>query len=78
MLGLEAHHPRLRNMYCVAVGLKLMFKDRIIFKDRGERRLVLLNAFLIFNFQTSLSGLNHLNSTYMTSTEILANKMFYL
>jgi len=39
-------------------------KDRMVYEERGERRLILLSYVLVFNFRTSLVGLNQLLHTY--------------
>ena len=40
-------------------------KDRLIYEERGERRLILELALLLFNYRTNKVGLNQIRNTYM-------------
>lgn len=51
-------------------------KDRLIFEVRGERRLILVSSVLLFNFRTSVVGLNQLLHVYMPHLSPEANSLF--
>ena len=40
-------------------------KDRLLYEERGERKLILWCMVLLFNFRTRLVGINQILSTYM-------------
>jgi len=51
-------------------------KDRMIYEEKGERRLVLLSLILMLNFRTSLVGLHQLLHTYAPHLSPEANAIF--
>ena len=59
MRGFQGSFPRL--------------KDRFIYEERGERKLMLWATVLMFNLRTRLVGLNQILSTYMPNFSIEAN-----
>lgn len=40
-------------------------KDRMVYEDRGERKLVILTTVLLFNLRSSLVGINQILSSFM-------------
>lgn len=52
--------------------------DRIVYEERGERRLVLLSIVYLFNFRTSTVGLNQLLSVYMPWLDRDAEALFHV
>lgn len=48
-------------------------KDRFIYEEKGERKLVLLSTILLFNLRTSLVGINQILSSFMPHMGIEAN-----
>jgi predicted component of type VI protein secretion system len=63
MLGLQGAFPHL--------------KDRILYEERGERRIMLELYVLLFNYRASTVGLNQIQSTYMPHLERSANKFMW-
>lgn len=48
-------------------------KDRFKYEMNGERKVMLWEAMLLFNFRTRLVGLNKIKSTYMPHLSVEAN-----
>jgi hypothetical protein len=59
MRALQASFPRL--------------KDRLIYEDRGERRLIMNLIVLLYNFRASVVGLNQIQSSFMPWLQRSAN-----
>ncbi|KAG9404967.1 hypothetical protein AC1031_004065 [Aphanomyces cochlioides] len=53
-------------------------KDRLVYEERGERRLILNMMVLLFNFRTRLVGINQIQSTYMPYLSKEANTFINL
>lgn len=49
------------------------FKDRLVYEENGERKLILLTTVLLFNLRTALVGVNQLLNSYMPSLSTDAN-----
>jgi hypothetical protein len=60
MRGLQGSFPRL--------------KDRIMYEERGERRLILELVVLLYNFRASVVGMNQIQSVFMPWLEKNANQ----
>ena len=60
MLALQASSPRL--------------KDRFVYKERGERRIVLKMMVLLYNMWAQMVGINQIYNTYMPHLMRDANK----
>ncbi len=50
-------------------------KDRILYEERGERKLLLLSLFLIYNIRTRMVGINQILNVYMPYLNRNANAM---
>lgn len=50
-------------------------KDRISYEERGERKLLLLSLFLIYNLRTQMVGINQILNYYMPYLNRNANSM---
>ena len=51
-------------------------KDRMIYEQRGERKVILQMIMLLFNYRTRLVGLNQILTTYMPSTAFFFQSLF--
>jgi hypothetical protein len=60
MLSIQASFPRL--------------KDRFIYEERGERRLVMKMFVLLYNMRARMVGINQIRNTYMTHLNRNANE----
>jgi DDE superfamily endonuclease len=60
MRGLQASFPRL--------------KDRMVWEEKGERRLILEMIVRLYNYRASVVGLNQIQSVFMPSLERSANR----
>jgi hypothetical protein len=60
MRGLQGSFPRL--------------KDRIMYEERGERRLILELVVLLYNYRASVVGMNQIQSVFMPWLEKNANQ----
>jgi hypothetical protein len=61
MRGLQGSFPRL--------------KDRLIYEERGERRIILEMLVLLYNYRASTVGINQIQSTYMPYLARSANDL---
>ena len=59
MRGLQGSFPRL--------------KDRLIYEERGERKIILHLIVLLYNFRASTVGINQIQSSFMPHLERSAN-----
>ena len=55
MRGLQGSFPRL--------------KDRLVYEERGERKIILHLIVLLYNFRSSMVGINQIQSTFMPHLE---------
>lgn len=62
MRTLQASFPRIR--------------DRFIYEERGERRLVMEMCFLLYNLRARRVGINQIRSVYMSALNMQANDVF--
>ena len=60
MRGLQGSFPRL--------------KDRIMFEDRGERKLIIQSIILLYNFRASTVGQNQIRTTFCSALARSANQ----
>jgi hypothetical protein len=60
MRGLQGSFPRL--------------KDRLLYEERGERRIILEMVVLLYNYRASTVGMNQIQSTFMPYLERSANQ----
>ena len=60
MLSIQASFPRI--------------KDRFIYEERGERRLVMKMFVLLYNMRARMVGINQIRNTYMTHLNCNANE----
>ena len=49
-------------------------KDRFIYEERGERRIVLKMFVLLYNMQAQMVGIDQIRNVYMSNLERDANK----
>lgn len=54
------------------------FKYRFSFELRGDRRLTLISVILLFNFRTSLIGINQLLTAYIPELNSECTDIFHL
>lgn len=59
----------MRSFKCIFLRLK----DRIIYEENGEGKLILLTKVLLFNLRSKLVGVNQILNTYMPNLGIDAN-----
>jgi hypothetical protein len=52
-------------------------KDRLLYEERGERRIILEMIVLLYNFRASTVGMNQIQSTFMPHLERSANKFVF-
>jgi hypothetical protein len=62
MRGLQSSFPRL--------------KDRLIYEEYGERRVILKVLILLYNLRARKVGINQIKNTYMPALELDANELF--
>jgi DDE superfamily endonuclease len=62
MRALQASFPRL--------------KDRLIYEEKGERKMILKMLILLYNFRARRVGINQILSTYMPHLQANANMQF--
>lgn len=55
-----------------------VLKDRIMYEERGERKIVLWCIVLLFNLRTRLVGINQILNAYMTHLSVEANQFLFL
>ena len=48
-------------------------KDKFVYEENGERKVILLTAVLLFNLRTRLVGINQILSTFMPHLSVEAN-----
>jgi len=60
MLTMQASFPRV--------------KDRFVYEERGERRIVLKMFVLLYNMRARMVGINQIRNTYMKYLECNANE----
>ena len=60
MRGLQGSFPRL--------------KDRLLYEERGERKIILHLVVLLYNFRASTVGINQIQSSFMPHLQRSANK----
>ena len=60
MLTMQASFPRV--------------KDRFVYEERGERRIVLKMFVLLYNMRVRMIGINQIQNTYMPHLERDANE----
>jgi hypothetical protein len=60
MLTMQASFPRV--------------KDRFVYKERGEQRIVLKMFVMLYNMWARMVGINHIHNTYMRHLKCNANK----
>lgn len=60
MLSIQSSFPRV--------------KDRFIYEERGERRIVMKMFVLLYNMRARMVGINQIRNTYMTHLQRNANK----
>jgi hypothetical protein len=60
MLTMQASFPRV--------------KDRFVYEERGERRIVLKMFVLLYNMRARMVGINQIRNTYMPHLERDANE----
>ena len=60
MLTMQASFPRV--------------KDRFVYEERGERRIVLKMFVLLYNMRARMVGINQIRNTYMKYLERNANE----
>ena len=53
-------------------------KDRFIYEEYGERRIILKSMILLYNLRARLVGINQIRNTYMPALEVNANARFVL
>lgn len=49
-------------------------KDRLVYEERGERKVILHTLVLLFNLRTRLVGINQILGTYMPHLSVEANE----
>ena len=52
-------------------------KDRLLYEERGERRIILEMIVLLFNYRASTVGMNQIQSSFMPHLERSANKFIF-
>jgi len=52
-------------------------KDRLLYEDRGERKLILLSTVWLFNLCARRVGINQILSSYMPHLSPEANHVLY-
>jgi hypothetical protein len=60
MLTMQASFPRV--------------KDGFVYKERGERRIVLKMFVMLYNIPARMVGINQIQNTYMPHLECYANE----
>jgi hypothetical protein len=55
-------------------GLVSKIKDRLLFEERGKRKIMLHLVLLLFNFRASTVGMNQIQSSFMPHLVRSANK----
>ena len=63
MRGLQGSFPRL--------------KDRLLYEERGERRVILEMIVLLYNYRASTVGMNQIQSSFMPHLQRSANKFVF-
>lgn len=53
-------------------------KDRMVYEERQERRIILVSVVKLFNFRARLVGINQMLSLYMPHLGPEANRLFFL
>ena len=48
-------------------------KDRLVYEETGERKLILQMLVLLFNYRANKVGISQIRNTYMTPLERLGN-----
>jgi hypothetical protein len=51
-------------------------KDRLIFEEYGERKIILKSMILLYNLRARLVGINQIKNTYMPALEVNVNTMY--
>ena len=51
-------------------------KDRFIYEEYGERRLIMKMMLLLYNLWSRKVGINQIKNTYMSALRLDANEMF--
>ncbi len=51
-------------------------KDRFIYEEFGEQRLIMNMCLLLFNLRARRVGINQIKNTYMSALNVDANQMF--
>lgn len=59
-------------------GTFVRLKDRFVYEERGERKIVLTCIVLLFNLRSRLVGINKILSTYMPHLSVEANHFLFL
>lgn len=52
-------------------------KDRMLYEERGERKLILPSIVRLFNLRARLVGINQLNSSYVPHLGPEANHLLF-
>jgi hypothetical protein len=53
-------------------------KDRFIYEEYGERKIILKSMILLYNLRARLVGINQIRNTYMPALEVNANARYVL
>ena len=51
-------------------------KDRMIFEEKGERKVILKMMLLLFNLRARVEEINQIKSVYMKNVDVDANGKF--
>lgn len=54
-------------------GRSPLIKDRFVYEERGERKVMLLSLVLLYNLRARFVGLNQIQTTFMPHITVKGN-----